>query len=312
MSVAIECTDVSKTYPGGVPALRDVDLSIRAGQVYGLVGRNGAGKTTLMRILVGLVEPSSGSASVLGEAVGGPTNGQLVGSLIEAPAFYPHLTGWDNLALLARYLGCPRDQVDQVLHTVGLTERARSRFSAYSLGMKQRLGIAAALLGDPPVLILDEPVNGLDPQAMVHVRGLMARMRDEGRTVLLSSHLLAELEQVCDRVAVLHEGAILSEGTPTELRRGSGQGTGLLLEVSDEEQAVAVLSRLPGVTGVGVVDGSVRAHSESESTTPIMQALLEAGIEVRSVTRGGSLEEAYLTMTGDPDEASVPAVKGAR
>lgn len=312
MTVAIHCTDISKTYPGGVIALRHVDLTIETGQIYGLVGRNGAGKTTLMRILVGLVAPTSGAASVLGQPAGGPANGPLIGSLIEAPAFYPYLTGRDNLLLLARYLGHPQSAVDRLLETVGLRERARSRFSGYSLGMKQRLGIAGALLGDPPVLILDEPVNGLDPQAMVHVRQLLARVRDEGRTVLLSSHLLGELEQVCDRVAILHEGGVISEGTTVELRRGDDEGTSVVLQVSDVAGAVHILEFTDGVTQVRAVDGAVHAHTSGDSTTPVVRALIEAGIEVRSVSQGGSLEAAYLSMTSDPDGKSEHAVRGAK
>ncbi|MCK0112061.1 ABC transporter ATP-binding protein [Ornithinimicrobium sp. F0845] len=311
MTVAVQCTDVSKAYPGGVTALRDVDLTIDAGQVYGLVGRNGAGKTTLMRILVGLVAPSGGHATVLGRPAGGTATGRLVGSLIEAPAYYPHLSGRDNLLLLARYLGHPRSDVERVLETVGLSERADSRFSGYSLGMKQRLGIAGALLGDPPLLILDEPVNGLDPQAMVHVRELLARVRDEGRTVLLSSHLLAELEQVCDRVAILHEGVVVSEGTPAELRRGRGGGTTLVIEVADVDSAVRVLELAEGVTDVNAGGGAVHARSVEGSTTPVVRALVEAGIEVGSISRGESLEAAYLSLTGEPDAGPEHVVRGA-
>lgn len=311
MTVAVQCTHVSKTYPGGVTALRGIDLSIQAGQIYGLVGRNGAGKTTLMRILVGLVAPTGGQASVLGHPAGGSSTGQLVGSLIETPAYYPHLSGRDNLLLLARYLGESAPAVERVLETVGLSERARSRFSGYSLGMKQRLGIAGALLGDPPVLILDEPVNGLDPQAMVYVRDLLARVRDEGRTVLLSSHLLAELEQVCDRVAILHEGAVVSEGTPEELRRGTGSGISIVLEVSDTAEAVRVLESAEGVTDVRASGGAVHARSTDGSTTPVVRALVGAGIEVRSVTQGESLESAYLALTADPDAGTEHVVRGA-
>lgn len=311
MTVAVQCTDVSKTYPGGVTALRDVDLTIDAGQVYGLVGRNGAGKTTLMRILVGLVAPSGGHAAVLGHPAGGASTGRLVGSLIEAPAYYPHLSGRDNLLLLARYLGHPPAAVDGVLATVGLSERATSRFSGYSLGMKQRLGVAGALLGDPPLLILDEPVNGLDPQAMVHVRELLARVRDQGRTVLLSSHLLAELEQVCDRVAILHEGVVVSEGTPGELRRGNDEGTSLVIEVSDVAGAVQALEAAQGVTDVRATGGAVHARSLGGSTTPVVRALVEAGVEVRSVSQGESLEAAYLSLTGEPEPGSEHVVRGA-
>src|SRR5215217_7837380 len=212
----VEVTGLTKRY-GDILAVDGVDLTVNPGEVYGFLGPNGAGKTTTLRILTGLIAPTSGTVRVLGGAPGQAQVLARTGSMIESPAFYPYLSGLDNLRLLAEYGGVPRPRIQQVLRLVDLADRARDRFSTYSLGMKQRLGVAAALLKDPELVILDEPTNGLDPAGMRDMRALLRRLSGEGRTVVLSSHLLGEVEQVCDRVAVISSGRLVVESSVGEL-----------------------------------------------------------------------------------------------
>ena len=195
---------------------------MRRGEVYGFLGPNGAGKTTTLRMLLGLVRPTSGTAAVLGEAPGTPGGLARIGSMVEAPAFYPYLSGRDNLRVLARHAGVGEERVDAVLAQVDLSARADDRAATYSLGMKQRLGVAAALLKDPELLILDEPTNGLDPAGMAEMRAFIRSLGDGGRTVVLSSHLMGEVEQVSDRVGVIRDGSLVAEGTVEELRGRAG------------------------------------------------------------------------------------------
>src|SRR6266542_244326 len=190
-------------------AVRELDLTVRAGEVYGFLGPNGAGKTTTLRMLLGLVRPTAGRVLLHGRPPGSLDG---VGALIEGPAFYPYLSGRDNLRVLARHAAVPGKRVDVVLDLVDLSARAGDRYATYSLGMRQRLGVAAALLKDPRLLILDEPANGLDPAGIRDTRRLLRRLGDEGRTVFLSSHLLAEIEHTCDAVAILNRGVCVLSG----------------------------------------------------------------------------------------------------
>jgi len=253
MTDALVTRGLTKTY-GGVAAVDHLDLRVPAGLLYGFLGPNGAGKTTTIRMLLGLIHPTSGSAEVLGEAVS-PGRGtavlRRVGALVEEPAAYRYLSGRRNLEYFARVAG-PRDdarrrlaRVDEVLALVDLTAAAGKRVRAYSQGMRQRLGIARALLGAPEVLVLDEPTNGLDPQGIAEIRALLRRLADDGTTVFVSSHLLAEVEAVCDRVGVLAHGRLVAEGPPSNLRPA---GTRLRVAVDDPARALALLATLPGVT----------------------------------------------------------------
>ena len=214
----VEVRELTKRYGNGVVAVDQVSLGVRRGEVYGFLGPNGAGKTTTLRVLLGLVAPSAGHVRVLGRPPGDPAALARIGSLVEGPAFYPYLSGRDNLRVLTRYAGVPERRVPEVLRTVDLADRGGDRFGTYSLGMKQRLGVAAALLKDPALVVLDEPTNGLDPAGMRDMRRLVRRLGAEGRTVLLSSHLLGEVQQVCDRVGIISGGRLIAESTVAELR----------------------------------------------------------------------------------------------
>ncbi|GGM46895.1 ABC transporter ATP-binding protein [Micromonospora sonchi] len=294
---AIELEAVTKRYQGGVTAVDGLDLRVREGEVLGFLGPNGAGKTTTMRMLVGLVRPSSGHIRVLGQPPGTPGQLARVGALIESPAFYPHLSGRDNLRLAARYAGMPDSAADRVLSEVGLSDRAGSPYRTYSLGMKQRLGVATALLKEPILLILDEPTNGLDPAGVSEMRELLRSLGQRGHTVLLSSHVLAEVEQVCDRIAVINRGRLVAEGTPDELRGALGTGM-LLIDAEPVDRAVACLREHDLVRAVEAVDGRLHVTADPALAAELNRRLVTAGIDVRELRPlRHSLEEAFLELT---------------
>src|SRR6059058_1321716 len=218
----VETHGLTKRYGSGVLAVDSVDMSVRRGEVYGFLGPNGAGKTTTLRMLVGLIRPTSGTATVAGHAPGNPAGLAKIGSLIESPGFYPYLSGRENMRVVADFAGVDHKRVEEVLDMVELASRAGRKFGTYSTGMKQRLGVAAALLKDPELLILDEPTNGLDPAGMAEMRAFIRSQAEGGRTVLLSSHLMTEIEQVSDRVGVIRAGSLIAEGTVEELRGQAG------------------------------------------------------------------------------------------
>jgi ABC-type multidrug transport system ATPase subunit len=291
----VQTRDLTKVYGGRITAVDRVALSVRRGEVYGFLGPNGAGKTTTLRMLVGLVRPTAGSATVLGKPPGHPEALARTGVLIEAPGFYPYLSGRDNLRVVARYAGVVGGRVDDVLEQVSLSDRAGDRYAGYSLGMKQRLGVAAALLKDPELLVLDEPTNGLDPAGMRDMRALVRELGSRGHTVLLSSHLLGEVQQVCDRVGVISRGALIAESTVAELRGEAG----LLVAAEPLELARAAAEELLGAENVAVVDGTLRLRTDPAYAGKVSTALVQAGstlTELRPLER--TLEEAFLEMTG--------------
>ena len=246
-------------------------------------------------MLLGLIRPSSGTARVLGEKPGDPEGLARVGALVESPAFYPYLSGKDNLRVMARYSGVPYWRVDEALITVELGGRAKDKFRKYSLGMKQRLGVAAALLKDPELLILDEPTNGLDPKGMADMRDLIRKLGQGDRTVLLSSHLLGEIQQICDRVGVMRKGKLVVEGTVSELRGREG----LLVRAEPLQEASYIASRLAGVEEARVVDGTLRLSVDPERAAEINAKLVSAGVRVSELRPAEqSLEEVFLDLTG--------------
>jgi ABC-2 type transport system ATP-binding protein len=291
MTSPVVTDELTKRY-GHVTAVDRVNLTVRAGEVYGFLGPNGAGKTTTLRMLLGLVRPTAGTVRVLGHPPGHLAG---VGALIEGPGCYPYLSGRDNLKVLARYSGTGAARIDTVLDLVDLADRAGDRYATYSLGMKQRLGVAAALLKDPRLLILDEPTNGLDPAGMADMRTLIRRLGAAGCTVLLSSHLLGEVEQVCDRVGVIAAGRLVAESTVADLR---GQAT-LRVVATPLDDAARRARRLLGDDRVAVRDGGLDLTVEPARAPWVNSALVNAGLEVSELrVRERDLEEVFFELTG--------------
>src|SRR3954447_11685528 len=290
MDFVIDTHALTRRYGEAIVAVDSLDLRVRRGEVYGFLGPNGAGKTTTLRMLLGLVRPTSGSATVLGEAprappVPGGAPGAAaglagIGAMVEAPAFYPYLSGRDNLRVLARHAGVHEDRVAAVLRQVDLNARGGDRTATYSMGMKQRLGVAAALLKDPELLILDEPTNGLDPAGMAEMREFIRSLAQGGRTVLLSSHLMNEVEQMSDRVGVIRDGSLVAEGTVDELRGRPG----LRVRAEPRPKAIELLGGLPGVAAITTVDGAIDVDADSAEAASINRALVEAGIAVSELS----------------------------
>ena len=298
--LVIETRALTKRYDERIVAVDRLELRVRRGEVYGFLGPNGAGKTTTLRMLLGLVHPTSGRALVLGAPPGSPESLARVGALIESPTFYPFLSGRDNLRVLARYSGTPEERIDAVLEEVDLATRAEDRFGTYSLGMKQRLGIAGALLKDPELLILDEPTNGMDPAGMAEMRGFIRNLGQGRRTVLLSSHLMNEVEQVSDRVGVISKGELVREGTVDELRGRES----LWVRAEPLAEAARVLGTLRGVGQVARLDGGLRIAADPAAAPTINRALVEAGIAVGELRpERDSLEKIFLELTQGGDES---------
>jgi ABC-2 type transport system ATP-binding protein len=293
--LVVETHGLTKRYGSGVLAVDRLDLLVRRGEVYGFLGPNGAGKTTTLRMLMGLVAPTAGAAKVAGHAPGVPEGLVRIGALVENPAFYPYMSGHDNLSVVARYAGVAETHVDDALDEVGLLARGRDKYATYSFGMKQRLGVAAALIKEPELLILDEPTNGLDPQGMVEMRDLIKELGRAERTVLLSSHLLNEVQQLCDRIGVIQSGKLIAQGTVDEIRGG----VELLVRASPLQQAEAVLRQLlPG--RVRVQDDALLLRVDSSRAAEISRLLVTSGCELselRSSER--SLEDVFLQLTGE-------------
>jgi ABC-type multidrug transport system ATPase subunit len=310
---AVRTDGLTKRFRGGQVAVDGIDLAVPHGSVYGFLGPNGSGKTTTIRMLLGLITPTAGSHELLGLPMPGQAAEVLprVGALVEGPAFHPHLSGWDNLARLdaADRTADPataRRRIRTALDRVGLAAAARKRYRAYSLGMRQRLGIAAALLEPRELLMLDEPTNGLDPQGTREVRGLVSALAGEGVTVLLSSHLLSEVEQICSHVGVMHVGRLVAQGTLAELR--SGQETRVRVETADPGRAADTLRQL-GLTGVSLEGSTAAANGASAAAggrlgelqpEAVVAALVHDGVPVRQFTVDRpALEDVFVSLTGE-------------
>ncbi len=303
----VQTRGLTKQYGSRITAVVDLDLTVRRGEVYGFLGPNGSGKTTTLRMLLGLVRPTSGTARVLGKEPGDPAGLRGVGALVGSSAFYPYLSGRDNLRVVASYAGVSPARVNEVLDTVELTGRAGDKVRKYSLGMMQRLGMAAALLKEPELLILDEPTNGLDSRGMAEVRAIIRKVSRGERTVLLSSHLLGEVEQICDRVGIVREGRMIAEAPVQELR---GRG-GLAVRVEPLKEALSTAQALPGVEKAWVDNDVLRLLTDPGRVAEINAGLVRAGLrvsELRPVER--SLEEVFLQLTAGRDARANANTRG--
>jgi ABC-2 type transport system ATP-binding protein len=296
-AAAIETNDLTKRF-GAHVAVDRLSFSVPRGSIFGFLGPNGAGKTTTIGMLLGLIPPDGGSARVLGY----DTRSQLdqvlqrTGALVERPAFYPFLSGRRNLVYFARQLGIddPRT-VDETLALVGMTERADARFGGYSTGMKQRIGIACALLSRPELVVLDEPTSGLDPAGQREIRTLVRELAGEGRTVFLSSHILPEIQEVCTHVAIIDHGRLVSSGPLADILTGGDQ---IEIEVDRVEEARIHIGRLQGVGGVTVADGRLLVDAPLEISADLNSSLVQAGFRVSQLRRRESrLEERFLALT---------------
>ncbi len=293
---------------GDITAVRDLDLEIADGGVVGLVGPNGSGKSTLIRLLLGLIRPSSGSAEVFGLPITRPGRyASRIGALIESPAFSPTLSARANLRSLARLRGIDNGRVDDVLTTVGLLDRSREPVRRFSLGMKQRLGIAAALLPDPDLLVLDEPTNGLDPAGIVEIRGLLRDLGDQGRTVIVSSHVLSEIEAACDDLAVIRFGELLFSGPLDDLVARAGECITAIPEHPEDGGRLSTVLAAKGWPAT--LDGTtVRVAAPVSGAAAVNRTAAEAGIVLCALQpHGASLEEAFLKLTGRDSGDAGPA-----
>ena len=290
---------------GAVTAVDDLSIEVRRGHIYGLLGPNGSGKTTTMGMLLGVLRPTAGSFRLFGSSGRHRESLRRIGAVIENPAFYPYLSGRQNLEYF-RFIsgrGSPAD-VDAVLEQVGLASRGDDTFRTYSLGMKQRLGIGYALLGDPEIVCLDEPTNGLDPEGRIQVRELIESLADGNRTVLLSSHLLHEVEQVCDSVTIISKGRLVVQGDVAQLVR-SARGEQVRVRTTDDERARAILSALEWVGEVGRADDrALIVPAPVDRSGELTAALSRSGVYVTEMAPAGmSLEEYFLDVTGSDREA---------
>ncbi|MBS1895156.1 MAG: ABC transporter ATP-binding protein [Actinobacteria bacterium] len=304
----IEVRGLVKRY-GDLTAVDDVHLTVEAGDVFGYLGPNGAGKTTSLRMMLGLIRPSAGTVRIFGrdpqlsvKALEG------VAGFVEAPSFYPYLSGRENLRLFAAFDGDgAKDRIEESLATVGLADRAKDRVGGYSHGMRQRLGIAAALVRRPRLLMLDEPATGLDPGGMRDMRDLIRRLSASGMTVLLSSHLLAEVEEVCNRVAIVRSGRVVYQGSLAELRAQAGED--YVLRTTEDGVARRVAESQSGVTAVQArAEGGLSFKAEGEDAVSALSlALTESGALIRELSpRHATLEDLFFSLT-EGDAASAPA-----
>jgi ABC-2 type transport system ATP-binding protein len=296
--VILRTTALTKRF-GTLEAVKDLNIEIRRGEVFGFLGPNGAGKSTTVGMILGLVAPTSGNIELFGHDINGNLWSALrrVGAVIEEPAFYPYLSGWDNLKTLSISIGdIPETKIAEVMERVNLLDRAKDHYSTYSMGMKQRLGIASTLLRDPELIILDEPTNGLDPAGTKEIRDLIPQLAHESRAVLLCSHILHEVELVCSRVAIIKQGVTLIDAPIQELLN---RGHLLQIRVDEPAKAAQLLSGIPWIKSTKIQDGYLVVEAPQENASQITRILAGHGIYLSELVKHGtSLESVFLQLTG--------------
>ncbi len=293
MSTLLKTHQLTKHY-GSLTAVNELELSIESGQVFGILGPNGSGKTTTLGMLLDVVRPSSGSFLWFG-APGSAATRKKIGAILETPCFYPYLSAVDNLKIVARIKSVSSDRIDPVLEEVGLLDRKKDKFQTYSLGMKQRLAIASALLADPEVLILDEPTNGLDPKGIVEIREIIQNIAASGKTIILASHLLSEVQKVCTHFCVLDKGKMLHQGSVKDVTKGQAS---IEVGAADMNALKTELEKLAGIKGINKELDFYRVMVEDEVTVEyISGALLKNGITPTHLRKTeSSLEEQFMKI----------------
>jgi ABC-2 type transport system ATP-binding protein len=295
----IETSSLTKRYGSDVLAVDAMSFSVEKGQVFGFLGPNGSGKTTTIGMLLGIITPTAGVVRLLGLSgrIGLHEARQRIGATLETPNFYPHLSGLDNLRIVANLKNVDRDRVDSTLDLVGLLDRAKHKFQGYSLGMKQRLAIAATLLGDPELVILDEPANGLDPEGIREIRDLIVDLGARGKTVFVSSHLLHEVERCCTHVAILRKGRLVRQSSVHDLLAGA---TALEVRSDDRERLRLAALAYPKTTSAEVDGDAIVVQLTDNDAAAFNRYLAGHGIFAsRLAPRGLSLEEAFIGLTSD-------------
>ena len=299
----VEVTELTKRYRNTL-AVDRASFRIEKGEVFGFLGPNGSGKTTTIGMILDVIRPTSGEIRLFGESGEGGLHAarRRVGATLETPNFYPYLSGYENLRIVATIKGVGRREIDAALNLVGLTARARTPFRTYSLGMKQRLAIAAATLGDPDLILLDEPLNGLDPEGMKEIRDLLLRLREEGRTLFISSHLLNEVERTCTHAAILRKGKILRSGSITELVSSHPIAS---LRAEDLSALLEAVRGYPEALSCKLEGVNVIAELKSSDTAALNRFLSERGIHLSHLSlRQPSLEEIFFEVTGTQEEVA--------
>jgi len=296
---SIRTTGLTKDF-GDLRAVDKIDMDLPRGGVTGFVGPNGAGKSTTIRMLLGLIRPTSGEGEVLGHSIEDPSAYlHRVGALIEAPAFYPALTGEENLRVFASLGGHDQRRIAEMLQTVGLSDRGTDNYKTYSLGMKQRLGIAMALLPDPDLLVLDEPTNGLDPQGIVEIRSLLMELGASGKTVFVSSHLLAEIQAACDSIVMIDHGGVVFAGTMVDLLNRNSPTIRAAAENETDTNRLIELATNAGYRSTRV-NGAVEIDAPSVWAPDLNRLAWQAGITLRELqATSADLERAFFAMTGN-------------
>ena len=297
MSAVIETEGLTKRFRK-TTAVDGISFTVEAGQVFGFLGPNGSGKTTTIGMLTGIITPSGGRFRLFGSATARERLAarRRMGATLEQPNFYPYLTGRDNLRIAANVKGVGGKELERVLEMVGLSKRQKDQFKTYSLGMKQRLALAATMLGNPELVILDEPANGLDPEGMREIREIIGRLADAGKTIFLSSHLLWEVERTCTHVAILKQGRILRQASVAEITTGSVVAE---LRAPDPDRLRTIVEGFPRARGSRVVDGTVVVELEDEDLAPLNRFVAERGVYVSHLAlRQKSLEDVFMELTG--------------
>jgi len=296
--VVLRVIGLSKRF-GALDAVKGISLELRRGEVFGFLGPNGAGKSTTVGMILGLITPTAGSIELFGVKQNGNRWAALrrIGAIVEEPAFYPYLSGWDNLEVLTRSIGgIPKSKITEVLERVNLLDRAKDQYGHYSMGMKQRLGIASTLLRDPELIILDEPTNGLDPAGTKEIRDLIPRLAHESRAVMLCSHLLHEVEMVCQNVAIIKQGTIIANAPIKDLL---SHGNRLQIRVENMEQAASILGALPWVKSVKREGEFLMIDVPPDRGASVNHALAENGLFASElINSASSLESVFLQLTG--------------